>query len=88
MMTVSSRTDIPSYLFAHEWWAGNYTIALTHLSIVHSLLHTLEQTLPLDRYIFEGAIFDDVMICLESGTGLHLTSPRPRRRRSGLNSKI
>ena len=67
-MTVSSRTDIPSYLFAHEWWAENYTIALTHLSIIHSLLHTLEQTLPLDRYIFEGAIFDDVMICLESGT--------------------
>lgn len=67
-MTASSRTDIPSYLFAHEWWTENYTIALTHLSIIHSLLHILEQTLPLDRYIFEGAIFDDVMICLESGT--------------------
>lgn len=56
------------YLFAHEWWAENYTIALTHLRILHSLLHNLDQNVPLDRYIFEGAIFDDVMVCLESGT--------------------
>jgi hypothetical protein len=67
-LTVSSQTDFTSYLFAHEWWAENYNNALTHLGIIHSLLHTLDRSLPLDSYIFEGAIYDDVMICLESGT--------------------
>ena len=67
-MTLLGQTDIVSYLFAHEWWVQNYAAALTHLRIIHSLLHTLDKTLPLDRYISEGAIFDDVMICLESGT--------------------
>jgi hypothetical protein len=67
-MALAGQTNIASYLFAHEWWVKNYTTALTHLSIIHSLLHTLDLTLPLDRYILEGAIFDDVMICLETGT--------------------
>ena len=67
-MTLVGQTNIASYLFAHEWWVKSYANALTHLRIIHSLLHTLDKDLPLDRYIFEGAIFDDVMICLESGT--------------------
>lgn len=56
------------YLFAHEWWHERYEIALTHLKIVQTLSVQLDVSLPLDRYVFEGACFDDVMICLESGT--------------------
>lgn len=56
------------YLFAHEWWQERYDIALTHLKIVQTLSNQLDPTLPLDRYIIEGTCFDDVMICLESGT--------------------
>lgn len=63
-----SPSNLLSYLFAHEWYAENYTTALIHLRVVHSLLHTLDQTVPFELNIFQDAVFDDVMVCLETGT--------------------
>lgn len=68
LLLPSILSNMLSYLFAHEWSAENYTIALTHLRVVHSLLHTLDQNVPFELNIFQDAVFDDVMICLETGT--------------------